>query len=294
MTEAIVKTGKIAIFLISLSVPFFSGCMPLALKMSSSLFPNFVASVFEECDPELAKGSFPANLKLMEGLLKNAPKNRDVLITLSMGFSGYSMLFVERDDPARASALYLRARDYGIRALGDKGAVLKNPRLRGKMLQTALQNMSKDDLKPLFWTAMSWNAWINLNLDKPAALAQLTLSQACLERVMEIDANYLYGLPYILMGVSLAAMPPMLGGNIQEAKDYFEKALRLSNRKFFLTQYYFAKFYTVRVQDKELFLKLIQEIIDGDPHELKDVCLINGVVQNQAGQLRETVEDLFF
>jgi tetratricopeptide (TPR) repeat protein len=294
MTEAIVKTGKIAIFLISLSVPFFSGCMPLALKMSSSLFPNFVASVFEECDPELAKGSFPANLKLMEGLLKNAPKNRDVLITLSMGFSGYSMLFVERDDPARASALYLRARDYGIRALGDKGAVLKNPRLRGKMLQTALQNMSKEDLKPLFWTTMSWNAWINLNLDKPAALAQLTLSQACLERVMEIDANYLYGLPYILMGASLAAMPPMLGGNIQEAKDYFEKALRLSNRKFFLTQYYFAKFYTVRVQDKELFLKLIQEIIDGDPHELKDVCLINGVVQNQAGQLRETVEDLFF
>ena len=45
---------------------------------------------------------------------------------------------------------------------------------------------------------------------------------------------------------------------------------------------------------KELFLKLIQEIIDGDPHELKDVCLINGVVQNQAEQLKEMVEDLFF
>jgi len=294
MTGVIVKTRKLAIFLISLSVLLLSGCMSLALKLSPSLFPNFVASVFEECDPELAKGSIPPNLKLMEGLLRNAPKNRDVLITLSMGFSGYSLLFVERDDPARASALYLRARDYGIRALGDKGAFLKNPRLRGKMLQTALLNMSKKDLKPLFWTAMSWNAWILLNLDKPAALAQLTRSQACLERVMEIDANYMYGLPYILMGASLAAMPPMLGGNIQEAKDYFEKALRLSNRKFFLTQYYFAKFYTVRVQDKELFLKLIQEIIDGDPHELKDVCLINGVVQNQAGQLRETVEDLFF
>ncbi len=253
-----------------------------------------MASVIEECDPELAEGSIPANLKLMEGLLKNSPKNRDALITLSMGFSAYSLLFVERDDPVRASALYLRARDYGIRALGDKGAVLKNPSLRRKMLQTALQNMSKDDLQPLFWTTMSWNAWINLNLDKPAALAQLTLSQACLERVMEIDANYFYGLPYILMGASLAAMPPMLGGNIQEAKDYFETALKLSNRKFFLTQYYYARFYAVRVQDKELFLKLIQEIIDGDPQELKDVCLINGVVQNQAGELREMVEDLFF
>ena len=268
--------------------------MPLALKLSPSLFPNFVASIFEECDPELAKGSIPANLKLMEGLLKNAPNNRDVLTTLSMGFSGYSLLFVERDDPERASALYLRARDYGVRALGDKGAVLKNPNLRGKMLQTALQKMSKEDLKPLFWTAMSWNAWILLNLDKPAALAQLTRSQACLERVMEIDPNYQYGLPYILRGASLTAMPPMLGGNIQEAKDYFENALKLSNRKFFLAQYYFARFYAVRVQDKELFLKLLQEIIDEDPHELKDVCLINGVMQYQAGQLMEMVDDLFF
>lgn len=288
------KAGRLAIFFLSLCMPFFSGCMPLALKMSPSLFPNFVASVFEECDPELAKGSIPANLKLMEGLLKNAPNNRDVLITLSMGFSGYSMLFVERDDPVRASALYLRARDYGMRALGDKGAVLKDPRLRGNMLQTALQNMGREDLKPLFWTTMSWNAWINLNLDKPAALAQLPLSQACLKRVMEIDAHYLYGSPYILMGVSLAAMPPMLGGNVQEAKDYFEEALELSNRKFFLTQYYFARYYAVRVQDKELFLKLIQEIIDGDPHELKDVCLINRVVQYQARELREMVDDLFF
>jgi tetratricopeptide (TPR) repeat protein len=294
MTEANLKTRKLSIFLIYLSVPFLSGCMSLALKMSPSLFPNFVASVFEECDPELAKGSIPANLKLMEGLLKNAPTNRDVLTTLSMGFSGYSLLFVERDDPERASALYLRARDYGIRALGDKGAVLKNPRLRGKMLETALQKMSEKDLEPLFWSTMSWNAWINLNLDKPAAIAQLTLAQACLKRVMEIDVNYMYGLPYILMGAGLAAMPPMLGGNIQEAKNYFENALKLSDRKFFLTQYYYARFYAVRVQDKELFLKLLQEIIDGDPHELKDVCLINRVMQDQAKQLREMVEDLFF
>jgi tetratricopeptide (TPR) repeat protein len=89
-------------------------------------------------------------------------------------------------------------------------------------------------------------------------------------------------------------MQAMLGGNIQEAKDYFEKALKLSNRKFFLTQFYYAKFYAVRVQDKKLFLKLIQEIIDGDPRELKDVCLINEVMQHEAVELRETTEDLFF
>ena len=67
---------------------FFSGCMQLALRASPSLFPNFAATIFEECDPELAKTSIPPNLKLMEGLLKNDPENKKILTTLSMGFAG--------------------------------------------------------------------------------------------------------------------------------------------------------------------------------------------------------------
>ncbi|MDZ7697032.1 MAG: hypothetical protein U5R49_08975 [Deltaproteobacteria bacterium] len=37
-----------------------------------------------------------------------------------MGFTGYAMLFVEEASPERASMLYLRARSYGMRALGVK------------------------------------------------------------------------------------------------------------------------------------------------------------------------------
>ena len=154
--------------------------------------------------------------------------------------------------------------------------------------------MGTRDFEALFWTAVSWNAWINLNLDKPTALSQLGASKASLERILEMNEKYLYGFPHILIGTTLAATPPMLGGDPQRAKAHFEKALALGEQKFFLAQYYFARYFTARTQDKKLFFKLLDEVISGDPQALKDVCLINTIVQSMAGQLRETADDLFF
>lgn len=288
------KTRKrlMAIWL-CLSIFLLTSCMRVALSMSPSLFPNLTTSIFEECDVELAKNAIPANLKMLEGLLKNDPTNKQILATLAMGFGGYSMLFVEADEPERASRLYLRARDYGLKALGDKGVRLKNAKDRKEDLQSVLQSVGREDLEPLFWITVCWNAWVNLNLDKPAALAQLSVSQALLERVMEIDASYFQGLPHILMGVSLSARPPMLGGNVKQAKGHFDEALQLSHGKFFLAQYYFARYYAVRVQDKELFLRLTGEIEKMDPAELSHVCLINSVMQLKAARLREMADEFF-
>jgi tetratricopeptide (TPR) repeat protein len=279
------------IWLFSFSLP---GCMKLALRSSPALLQNFSDTVFEECDPELAGDAIPANLILMEGLLKSDPENRKILTLLSMGFSGYGILFLENEQPERASRFYLRARGYGVRALGEKGNALIEPGAKIESVLAALKAMDSRDFEALFWTAVSWNAWINLNLDKPTALAQLGASKASLERILDMNESYLYGFPHILVGTTLAATPPMLGGNPELAKAHFEKALALGERKFFLAQYYFARYYTARAQDKNLFFKLLDEVISGDPQELKDVCLINTIIQSMAGQLRETADDLFF
>jgi tetratricopeptide (TPR) repeat protein len=270
-----------------------SGCMRMALRASPSLFPNLAATIFEECDPELAKASIPPNLKLLEGLLKNDPDNRKILTTLSMGFAGYALLFVEPQNPERASALYLRALEYGIRSLGDKGAPLRNRDAGPEPLRGALKNMDRSDLEPLFWTTLSWNAWINLNLDKPSALAQVSAAEACLKRVLELDDHFFYSAPHILMGASLAARPPLFGGNPEKARIHFEQAMQQTDRKFFLAQVYFAKYYAVRVQDRELFTRTLAEVVQGNPREIPEVCLINRVMQRRAQDLAKQAEDLF-
>lgn len=271
-----------------------TGCVKLAMRFSPSLIPNLTQTFFEECDPDLAKQSLPADLKLMEGLLKNDPKNKQLLNALCMGFTGYAMLFVEEKDPQRASQIYLRARGYGLRALGGKAPLLKKSDLKKEAILGRLMKIKEGEIDALFWTTMSWNAWINLNLDKPAALAQLSITQACLERVLEIKPDYFYGATYALMGSLLAARPGFFGGDVTRAKACFEKAMRLSNRKFFLVHYYFARYYAVRVQNKKLFLKLIKEVDSSPPDELKEVCLINAVMKQKTKHLMEMSEDLFF
>ncbi|MCJ7687424.1 MAG: TRAP transporter TatT component family protein, partial [Desulfobacteraceae bacterium] len=221
------KKTSCSLFAIVLLMLLMTGCTRLALHATSPLIPNLTMAFFEECDLELAEQSLPAELKLMEGLLKSAPQSKEILTALCMGFTGYAMLFVEEEDPERASRLYLRARRYGLKAMGiedpDHQAILAR-----------LSAMDKEQIEPLFWVIMSWNGWINLNLDKPAALGDLTAAQECLKRVMEINPEYFYGSPYIINGSMLAARPKILGGNAAKAKEFFTKAISASKGRFFL------------------------------------------------------------
>ena len=61
----------------------------------------------EERDPELVKQAIPANLKTLEGLLKQDPDNTWILETLAKGFCGYAFSFLEVIEPERASSFIL-------------------------------------------------------------------------------------------------------------------------------------------------------------------------------------------
>jgi hypothetical protein len=283
-----------AILLLICSQAFLSGCTQFILRsVAPSLLPSMTASFFEECDPDLAQHAMPSNLKLLEGLLKKDPQNKEILISLAMGFAGYSLLFVESVAPERASLLYLRAKAYGFQALGDKGRILIDPAASPEKLQITLKTLSEGDYPALFWATLSWNAWISLNLDQPRALSQMASAGACLNRLLEMDSLYLHGLPHILAGALYSARPPLLGGDPSKAKTHFETALKENHGKFFLTQVYFARYYAVRVQDKVLFERLLQGVIADNPEDLKDACLINRVMQRQAEHLMRQLEDLF-
>jgi len=262
------------------------GCARLAMPVASSMIPGFTRALFEECDLKLARESLPAELKLMEGLLQNDPGNQKILTALCMGFTGYAMLFVEDENPERASGLYLRAKTYGLAAMG-----IENTDPRQMLIR--IQEIPKANIEMLFWTTMAWNAWVNLNLDQPSAIGESSLAEACLKRVLEIAPDFYYGAPYVLMGTILAARPAMLGGDAPKAKTYFENAIALSDGKFLLAQYYYARYYAVRVQDKTLFLSLVNAVSETPPDALREACLINQAVKQKMKALAEIADELF-
>ena len=91
-----------------------AGCSPsrIAVQAALPLEENRVRAIQEERDPELAKQAIPANLKTLEGLLKQDPNNTWILENLAEGFCSYAFSFLEDSDfHNRCSALL--ANGYG-------------------------------------------------------------------------------------------------------------------------------------------------------------------------------------
>ncbi|MGD9161157.1 MAG: TRAP transporter TatT component family protein [Desulfobacteraceae bacterium] len=285
-----IRYFAIPLFFILIVTLSCTGCMKLAIRTSSELFQNISGSIFEECDPDMAKVAIPSNLKLLEGILKNDPDNPELLKLLSMGFCGYSMLFVEEDNKERASDLYYRATAYGLRAVG----LNKNPEtINREELETLFKEPDKKGLDSLLWTTVSWSSWINLNLHKPSAIVQLGVVQLCIDKLTEKEPDLFYGLPYLLKGVILSARSPMLGGDYEKSKEYFDKALLSGNRNLFLSQYFYARYYCIGTQNKEMFTSLLTEIINKNKEYPNDLCLLNMVIRIKAETLLNNVDDYF-
>ena len=82
-------------------------------------------------DPEFVGQAAPFSLKLIESLLAESPNHRRLLFAASSGYTQYSYVYIQqpseqlenedlpksRAEMARATNLYLRARDYGLRGL---------------------------------------------------------------------------------------------------------------------------------------------------------------------------------
>lgn len=278
-----------------LSFLFLSGCSvnKLAIKTTGSIIEYGMDALMEESDLVFAKESAPANLILLEGLIKGDPENSKLLISASRGFSSYTLAFIEDEDKERASLFYNRGKEYGLRIL------LKNKQFNEvfkkdiEIFKKSLQTFKKDDVPSLFWTGFAWGNWINLNLDMPEALIDLPKVESIMNRVMELDESYYYGSVHLFFGVSYGFRSAMLGGNLEKSKEHFDKVIKISGGKFLIGYFYKAKYYAVSVQDKELFESLLNKVISSPSDILPEQRLVNEVAKEKAKVLLAKMDEYF-
>ena len=122
-------------------------------------------------------------------------------------------MFLEDDDPARASDFYNR----GVEFTAKNG-----------------------DVSLRFWNAFCRAGYIQLNLDKPAAIAELPKVDEAADYVLAHDPSFYYNSAYTIKGALLSARPKMLGGDPDKAKAYFDKALAGEGYDFLPNRYVMA------------------------------------------------------
>ena len=277
---------------------FFSlaGCLPTKQARIAAVAYTaedvFKAAV-KQPDPTVVRRGSPAYLMLIDGLIEADPHNGELLTAGCHSYTSYASSFIEETDSAKAAILYAKAKDYGFRALSTKGNFQRAAAGRLDGFNTLLGTYEKEDVPALFCTCSAWAKWISHNVDSVEALADLPMLEATIKRVIELDGSYHYGSPHVLMAVYLALKPTILGGDMAEAKDHFDKAFALGADKLLSAKVLFAKYYAARIKNRDLFEKTLQHVIEAPVDEVRELTLSNALAKEEARKLLEKEDEYF-
>jgi hypothetical protein len=272
-----------------------SGCSTtkLAVRSMEPILEESVAVGQSYADIELVEDGMPANLVLLDGLIRTDPRPKLLVLGARLYFS-YAFAFVEDEDPDRAASLYARARDYGRERLGRDGS-LKRALASGRAadVREALADLDEDDAPALLWTAAAWAGWANLSLEDPEAVADLPVIEALLDRAVALDERFLFGMPHLLLGAFHAARPPLLGGDAERAHEHFARAAAVGEGKLLLVPVYEARYVAHAQLDRDLFDRLLAGALKASLDAAPEIRLLNAVAQRKARALQAVGDDLF-
>ncbi|GAB6095917.1 hypothetical protein JCM14469_21700 [Desulfatiferula olefinivorans] len=271
-----------------------SGCAlttRLMVDMSSPVVTQMNESFNRNCDIGIMAESMPFSLAGISGLIDISPDNDAFLLNGAHAYFGYAFAFVEDSDEPRASRMYRISRDYGLRSLfADGTSVLSEPL---DAFERRIGTIRKKKVPALFWTTIAWLSYIRLNLDDVRVYLDVPKAEAMARRLLELDETYFFASPCLVMACYYSAQPEIAGGDPVKARAYFERAIDLSGGRFLMHHLFFAKFYAVRKQDRELYLSLLQHILDQPEDILPDHCAVTNVCKMKAGELVNHVDDFF-
>ena len=277
---------------------------------------NTTAGLLAEAEPvarsyfdwESAGYASPAGIIQFEGLHLVSPDNDELSLLLVKSYMAYAYGWVmdsyELADQAgdseladhhklRAHLMYSRARDLALRVVSHRDPNLQQELQRDpKSLAAYLRRtFTADDLPGLFWLMMSWTSAIN-NSPRTEDMTDMAALRVIAEWVIEKDPGYEDAGAMVFLGGFESSMPKAFGGDPDKGKAYFERALKLTQRKNHLLLINYARLYAVNQQDRKLYLSLLHEILEaGDQGAL--FRMTNKVARRRAVRALARVNEYF-
>ena len=269
-----------------------AACSTVRLAVVGPLIQDVATATARHDDVALVTQAAPTYLLMLEGLLVDSPDDERLLVAASEAYTSYGTL-VEAEDPERALGLYDRARRYARRALAhdqDVAALLDAPY---DQFVAITEQLDHGDLATVFWAASSWGAWISVNTESMAALADLPRVIHLMEWVLERDEAYYFAAPHLFLGMYHASVPPVLGGQPEVARAHFERALELTRGEALMVPLQMARFYARQVFDRGLYERLLRQVLDAPDQGPAELALQNRAARQRAALLLEKADEFF-
>ena len=264
----------------------------MTVAATASLLEDVAKASNKQSDLMLIRRGMPSYLMLIDGMVEALPDNKRLLINAAQLYAAYASAFIQDEDKAYARTLYARARDYALRALEQNG--FKNP-VTGSFddFETRLPDLGKKDVPYMFWAASCWGSWISLNQGSMEAMAELPRVEMMMKKVLELDEAFYYGGAHIFMGVLDASKPRFAGGDLERARDHFLKAIELGDGRFLMARIYYADYYAKKAFDRELFISILEKVLELPADIPPELTLLNTVAHTKAKEMLNQVDEYF-
>lgn len=288
----------------TIALTLINGCSinKWAVNRVADMLSSDGGTVFSgDDDPELIADALPFALKVYESLLQSTPDNTELLLATGRTFIMYANAFV--DTPAsmlpdedfeqsskmkmRAKRLYLRGRDYILKALE-----IRHDRFTD-IDEALLNKMEIDDVPYLYWAAAGWMAALSadpfdmrLTVSRPKALALM-------ERAFELDEAFQKGAIHEFFISYYGSLPASLGGSKEKALFHFNRALELSGGLNAGPYVALAGSIAVNEQNVEDFINLLNKALEIDPDSNPENRLANILSMRKARWMLDHLEDYF-
>ncbi len=280
-----------------------AGCAVVINKVGKSLASG--NSVYAtDNDPDFVWEAVPFGLKAIEGLLVQAPKNKNLLLAAASGFTQYAYGhlqqdadFIEASDLSaattlrnRARKMYLRALDYGFRGLevdvrDFRAQLRKDP-------QAAVQKLRKSEVPLMYWTASAWGAAISISKNDAELSADQNLVEALMRRALSLDETWGRGSIHDFF-IAYEGGRASIGGSLEKARQHFERARQLSQGTRISPLVSYAETVSVSTQNRKEFQSLLEEALAFDVDQTPETRMENLIAQRRAKWLLGRIAELF-
>lgn len=272
-------------FTISLALLIFTGGCGLPT------ISGIVDGLNYQTDLELVCDGAPSYLLMLDSMISKDPGDISLLQNGTKAYSAYAAVMPECGKPQRAATLSEKAKKYGLALLGETTGIKQDQTI--EELDRILKTNDSGEVEYLFWGAYGWATWIKYQQGAPAAIIDVPSVVQIMNRVIEIDETVFNGGAHIFLGVFHAIKPAAYGGKPELSRSHFEKALTIAHRRFLPAQVAYAEIYAKLMFDRELYEKLLREVIAFEITSAPDLTLNNLVAKRQAHRLLAEIDEYF-
>ncbi len=284
------------------------GCQPInnyAMNKMADVIARGGATFHQDNDPQLIREALPFTLKLIEGLLDEAPNHEGLLLRACSAYTEYAYGFVLDDaDRAeeenfpfsqkqrlRAKKLFLRARDYGLR-----GLELRHSGFRQQLEAdpgAAVAGLNPADVAFAYWTGASWGAAISNGKDDQSLVAQQPQVEALLDCALELNESFEGGSIHQALITYEMVRRGASGDPGDRARRHYARALELSEGHQAGPHVAYAESVLIPEQKRDEFKRVIEAALAVDSDAVPEWRVVNLVMQERASWLLSRIDDLF-